>query len=209
MGSVCIALAPDLFGSSAESMQAYFSTAFPQDLRRIGLTRPDRIVAQEIMKDEAAVFFGGPEWTNVAQDLAVIAPGHRLDFVLSVFMVTLTDQCIFTHRQDLYPQWRRRTGFPKFGWCGFGAHHENPLYLLGTPEREGLIDTDQAIERMPAFVDFLIGETERYFKACDFGLTVRDYVEFIRRDDAYSFGEGALVPAFTQAFEQAVEAMDR
>ncbi|WP_125477685.1 hypothetical protein [Caballeronia terrestris] len=61
MWSACIALRPDFFRSSAESMQAYFSTAFPQDLWRIGLTRPNRIVAQEIMKDEAAVFFGGPE----------------------------------------------------------------------------------------------------------------------------------------------------
>ncbi|GJH13604.1 hypothetical protein CBA19CS11_32220 [Caballeronia novacaledonica] len=161
------------------------------------------------MKDEPAVFFGGPEWANVAQDLAVIAPRHRLDFVLSVFMITLTDQCIFTHRQDLYPEWRRGTGFPKFGWCGFGAHHENPFHLLRAPEREGLIDTDEAVERMPAFVDFMICETKRSFKACSFGLSVRDYVEFIRRDGAFSFDEGFLVPAFRQAFERAVEAMDR
>ncbi|SAL79277.1 hypothetical protein AWB67_05416 [Caballeronia terrestris] len=108
-------------------------------------------------------------------------------------MITLTDQCIFTHRQDLYPEWRGGTGYPKFGWCGFGAHQENPFHLLGAPEREGLIDTNEAIERMPAFVDFMICETKRYFKACSFCLSVRDYVEFIRRDGAFSFDEGVLV----------------
>lgn len=190
-------------------MQKYFSTAFPQDLKRIRLERPNRIVAREIMKDEAAVFFGGREWANVSHDLAAVAPDHRLNFVLSVFMITLTDQCLFTHRRDLYPAWRRQTAFPKFGWCGFGAHHENPFQLLWAPEREGLVDVDEAAGRMPAFVDFLIGETRRYFEASSFDLHIHDYVELIRRDAAFSFDVGAIVPCFKQMFDRAAQALDR
>ncbi|WP_349606867.1 hypothetical protein [Cupriavidus sp. DF5525] len=189
-------------------MQEYFHNAFPRELARLTLRRPSGIVAREIMEDNHALFFGGEAWASVVTDLAGIPRGHRTNFVHSLFMITLTDQCLYTYRRDLYPKWRARTRFPKFGWSGFGPHHENPLYLLWAPERDGLIDTKEAVSRMPRFVAFLVAETQRYFESCGFDLDVRNYMRLIREDTAYNLDKGVLIPCFKQAFERVAAEMD-
>ncbi|EIM98543.1 hypothetical protein WQE_23483 [Paraburkholderia hospita] len=190
-------------------MKKYFHETFPQDLSRIRLKRANRIVEREILKDERSAFFGGQAWANVSADLSVIPQARHLNFVLSLFMITLTDQCLYTYRQDLYPEWRRQTAFPKFGWTGFGVHNENPFYLLWAPEREDLINRNDAVEQMPQFVDFLIDETTRYFEVCGFDLDISDYLNVIRNDAAYAFNEGIVVPCFKQAFALAIATMNR
>lgn len=184
-------------------MNDYFYRSFPRELSCLQLHRPSRNVSHEIMNDEWAVFFGGQAWANVRADLSCIVPAHRTNFVLSLFMIMLTDQCLYTYKKDLYATWRERTAFPKFGWAGFGPHHENPFYLLWVPERENLIDREKAIAQMPQFVVFLIGETQRHFKECGFSLTIPDYIKLICQDAAYSMNDGVIIPRFKREFELA------
>lgn len=180
-------------------MRDYFYSVFPGQLKQLSYSRPNPI-AGKAFGVENVPFFGGRDWKNVASDLAGIPPSDRVPFVLSVFMIVLTDQALYTNSPDNYERWRRHTAFPKFGWTGFGIHNENPFKLLWAPERERLVDAEDLIAAMPDFVDFLIAETAQVI--AQYSLTVAPATHFdgVLRDPAYQFNEGTVVPAFKAAF---------
>jgi len=64
-------------------MHDYFYQRFPSQLARLEFRRPNDIVRKHIMRDPAVVFFGGPDWENVRDDLASVPEEDRSRFILS------------------------------------------------------------------------------------------------------------------------------
>jgi hypothetical protein len=182
-------------------MHDYFYGRFPLQLARLTFRRPNDVVCEQIMRDPGVVFFGGPDWENVATDLGTVPETDRPRFILSLFMVVLTDQALYTYFRDAYEAWRRRTNFPKFGWSGFGPHNENPFKILWAPEREGIIDIHGLLALIPEFMRFFVGETRTYFRQHLPAVGVRNYFDAIRGDRGYAFHQGVVVPRVKAEFE--------
>ena len=175
-------------------MHDYFHQRFPAQLARIAFRRPNDVVREHIMQDPGVVFFGGRDWETVAEDLATVPAADRSRFILSLFMVVLTDQVLYTHFHESYNAWRRETNYPKFGWSGLGPHNENPLKILWAPEREQIVDINKLLALIPEFVKFCVNETTTYFQQHLPAIEVGAYFDAIKGDGGYSFSEGAVVP---------------
>lgn len=181
-------------------MKNYFYSTFPEHLRLLDFNRPNRVI-QEYMNNDPIVFFGGPNWENAVNDLSRIPEEYRPHFLLSLFMITLTDQCLFTHHRHLYEEWRRETNFPKFGHSGFGIHNENPLIILRAPEEKGLIKIDATSEMMPEFVGFFLEETRKLLDKTSSTTNLENYIRSIKNDRDYQINEGILIQAFKRELE--------
>ncbi|WP_146219334.1 hypothetical protein [Sphaerotilus hippei] len=181
-------------------MKNYFYSKFPEHLSLLDFNRPNRVI-QEYMNNDPIVFFGGPNWENAANDLSRIPAGHRPHFVLSLFMITLTDQCLFTHHRHLYEEWRMKTNFPKFGHSGFGIRNENPLIILRAPEEKGLIEIDATSKMMPEFVGFFLEETRKLLDKTSSTTNLENYIRSIKNDRDYQLNEGILIQAFKRELE--------
>lgn len=182
-------------------MRDYFFGRFPSQLGLLAFRRPDSVVLEHIMCDPSVVFFGGPDWENVANDLRQVPENDRPQFVLCLFMVVLTDQALYTYFRDSYDGWRRRTNFPKFGWSGFGPHNENPFKLLRASERNQVVSADSILNLIPRFVRFFVDETSEYFQQHLPAVDVRGYYRAIRGDMGYAFNQGVVVPRFKAEIE--------
>jgi len=182
-------------------MNEYFYQEFPEHLKLVEFKRPNLIILER-EQDSALNFFGGKDWGNVSEDLSYIPKSKRANFILSLFMVVLTDQCLFTCFSDSYPIWRKQTGFPKFGWSGFGPHNENPLKLLWAPEREKEVDNTEVIEDMPNFVDFMIKTVKDFFNQNLSDVKYTDFFDAIINDSAFEFSEGEIVKSFKTVLQQ-------
>ena len=183
-------------------MRDYFYNIFPQQLRALEFHKPNQIVREHIMIEEEVVFFGGQDWKNVSDDLSHIQLKDRSRFILSLFMVVITDQYLYTYKPSAYQLWREKTNFPKFGWSGFGSHNENPLKILWAPERENVINTDEVLGLMPQFVNFLIEDTNIYFRKNLPDTDLEDYFQGIKSDSSYLFNDGQVVQCFKSVFEK-------
>lgn len=139
-------------------MHEYFCKKFPAELQKLEFL-PAPAHLSKLYDLDGAVFFGGPGWSNVEKDLAAIPSGTRTQFILSLFMVVLTDQALFTWHPEAYRKWRDATPFRKFGYFGFGIHNENPCKLLEAPVTAGMEKIDTLTAAMPEFVQFLISES--------------------------------------------------
>ena len=182
-------------------MRDYFYNTFPSRLRLLEFRRPNQIVREHIMRDDSVVFFGGRDWESVSDDLSQISEEDRPYFILSLFMVVLTDQCLYTYQPNSYRVWRQKTNFPKFGWSGFGPHNENPLKILWAPEREHAVIINDVLNLIPHFVTFMLEETRNFFSRNLPEVDPLDYFECIRKDSAYTFDEGQIVQRFKTEFE--------
>ena len=165
-------------------MEAYFLGQFPKDLTLLHTKLPNSVLREHLKAD--AVFFGGEEWSNVAADLAGIAPATRPHFILSLFMVISTEQCLHARFPQAHPAWRARTGFPLFGWSGFGVHNENPYHILRAPVAAGLVDEAAAVALAPAFGQLFSSEVAAYFASTGLGVRPGDLFAALRADETYA-----------------------
>ena len=175
-------------------MNAYFYKQFPSQLALLTFSRPNNIVREHIMKDDAVVFFGGRDWENAKADLSRISEIDRPKFILSLFMIVITDQCLYTHFRQTYQTWRQKTNSPKFGWSGLGPHNENPFKIIWAPERDNVVDPNLMITILPDFVAFMKSETKNYFSNNLSSIPAESFFSAIKNDEAYAFAEGIVVP---------------
>ena len=176
-------------------MNEYFYQEFPEHLKLIGFKRPNQTVL-DVEQDISLIFFGGKDWENVSADLSCIPKNKRPQFILSLVMIALTDQCLFTYFSESYPKWRKQTGFPKFGWSGFGPHNENPLKLLWAPEREKEVDSVELIDEIPGFVIFFMESVETFFSQNLSDVQYTEFFDAIINDSSFEFSEGEIVKSF-------------
>jgi hypothetical protein len=111
----------------------YILTGFIGDLNMIIYTESD-----------GRKFFGGPEWKNFNEDTKHVKKENLAYFCFCLFSMVCSDQNMYSNFRFAYPKWVKRTQklYPKFGWAGFGEHHEKPRFLLTVPEKHG---TDMSI----------------------------------------------------------------
>lgn len=191
-------------------LKNYFYNDFPSQLGRIVAGK------KTVGFDEKHVFFGEDEWKYFEQDMQKVATENRPAFLLSLFMIILTDQAVYTYEKDLHPVWREKTMFPNFGHWGFGPHNENPLLILAKADTDAELSS-HAIALMPEFAKFLAEETQEYF-AKMFGdkVDVEEYFAAILNDNGYKIvsqkpedeelRNSKTVAAFKQCFEAELKA---
>jgi hypothetical protein len=184
------------------SIAEYFYKQFPRDLAKFDMSKPNDVLAAAT---EPAVFFGGPDWENVRRDLAKVSKGNREKCVLSLFMVTITEQVIYTYHRTSYATWRSRTGFPKFGWSGYGFHHENPFILLQRPVDAGVVTAEQLCPLMPKFTRFYLQATEDYLKRHLPQIKMAKFLRGLMRDHAYVEASGPVALEFKRCLEAEVQ----
>jgi hypothetical protein len=189
-------------GQLYKQLYDYFYHSFPAQLAKLDLQTPNETIL-EVERDSALVFSGGREWEHVRADLAKVPEADRSLFILSLFMVVLTDQALYTYFPQSYETWRQHTMFPKFGWSGFGPHNENPFWILRVPEREGLIASDAVIGLIPEFVRFLAEETTTRFRQWLPAIDVTAYFNALRGDKDYAadFAESTIIPRFKKELD--------
>jgi len=49
---------------------------------------------------------------------------------------------MFKYFNENYVAFREQTNYPKFGWCGFGPHYENPRKILDLPPENSYLNLD-------------------------------------------------------------------
>jgi hypothetical protein len=168
-------------------MDSYFHGPFKHDLTLLHTRKPNSIVVEHMLhSDPSAVFFGGGEWKQCSEDLAGISPATRPHFILSLFMVIITEQCLHAYFPAAQRAWRARTGFPLFGWSGFGIHNENPYHILRKPVAAGLVDEAAAVALAPAFAAFFQAEVASYFSASGLSVSAAEFFASLRADDTYA-----------------------
>ena len=177
-----------------QSFKAYFRGPFRRDLKSLRFVEPMR------PRIFGAVFFGGQSWEKAEGDLAAIEIAFRPHFVLSLFMVIITEQCLHARFPAAHRVWRARTGFPLFGWSGFGVQNENPFHILHAPAVAGLVDAAAAVALVPAFSTFFRAEVADYF--ADNGINVHptDFFAALRSDETYGPATEGLVRGQRGAF---------
>lgn len=181
-------------------MQGYFYGRFQSQLSSLEFKQPKKF-ERDFKGDDALIFFGGRDWANVGKDLLRIPTQDRARFVLSLFMIVLTDQCLYARWNDAYAVWRRKTSYPKFGWIGFGSNNENPLKILWAPERENMVSVDTVLALMPEFVKFMKQELAGFFTTHIAQVNTPDFLDSIKRDYALTFDEGKIVKGFKKELE--------
>ena len=114
-----------------------------------------------------------------------VSVGYRHTFLLSLFMIILTDQAVYTYEENLRQIWRKKTMFPNFGHWGFGPHNENPLWILAKADTNAELSA-RVNALMPEFAKFLVEETQEYF-AKIFGdkIDMKGYFAAILNDSGY------------------------
>jgi hypothetical protein len=151
------------------------------------------------LNDKDLIQFGGKNWSKVEADLKDIDVELRPMFVLCLFALVATDQCMQTYFKPHYANWRAQTNYPKFGWIRFGLYNENPLRLLSVPEKLQLVDAEQTCALMREFVGFYRTLVADYCHVHAPLISADAFFSKLVQDDIFSRGEGEVDAAFIQA----------
>ncbi len=180
------------------SIVKYFDHGFQSDIGKLQFTEVPKVL-KEILNDKDLIQFGGKNWSRVQEDLQGIDAPLRPMFVLCLFALVATDQCMQTYFKPYYADWRAQTAYPKFGWTRFGLYNENPLKLLSVPEQMQLVDVAQTCALMRDFVGFYRSLVADYCHQHAPQLSADLFFSRLLQDEIFTMGEGQLVAAFKQA----------
>jgi hypothetical protein len=179
------------------NIEHYFNTDFQSDIAKLKFSEVPQVL-KDILHDQNLVLFGGKNWSHVKADLEPMDLEVRPLFVLCLFAVVATDQCMQSYFKQHYADWRNATAYPKFAWTRFGLYNENPLKLLSAPELAGLLDMSRASGLMREFVLFYRNLVADYFDMHATGLSAEMFFTKLLQDDIMALDEGLLVAAFKQ-----------
>jgi hypothetical protein len=180
------------------SIVSYFNHGFQRDIGKLQFSEVPQVL-KEILNDKDLIQFGGKNWFRAQDDLDDIEAELRPMFILCLFALVATDQCMQTYFKQHYADWRAQTAYPKFGWTRFGLYNENPLKLLSVPEQAKLIDVTKTCGLMHDFVDFYRTLVVDYCHQHAPQLSADLFFSRLLQDDIFSMGEGQVVAAFKQA----------
>ena len=179
------------------NIEHYFDTGFQSDIAKMQFSEVPQVL-KDILNDQELVLFGCKNWSHVEADLGPMDSEVRPLFVLCLFAVVATDQCMQSYFKPHYARWRSETAYPKFAWTRFGLYNENPLKLLSVPEQAGLLDTARTSGLMREFVLFYRNLVADYFDMHATGLSADMFFTKLLQDDIMALDEGVLVAAFKQ-----------
>jgi hypothetical protein len=180
------------------NIEHYFNTDFQSDIAKLKFSEVPQVL-KDILNDQNLVLFGGKNWSHVKADLEPMDFEVRPLFVLCLFAVVATDQCMQSYFKQHYAYWRSETVYPKFAWTRFGLYNENPLKLLSAPEMAGLLDTARTCGLMQEFLLFYRNLVADYFDMNATGLSAEMFFTKLLQDDIMGLDEGVVVAAFKRA----------
>lgn len=187
------------------TLENYFNSSFQSDVAKLQFRWVPQVL-KDILQDQELVLFGGKNWSTVEEDLALIDPENRPQFILCLFVLVATDQCMQSYFKAHYAHWRSQTGYPKFGWTRFGLYNENPLKLLSVPDVAGLVDVGLSTALLPEFTAFYRQQIQDYVRQHCPELTAEHFFGQLCRDAIFELHDGTLVPAFKQAMYTLMQA---
>lgn len=187
------------------SIVKYFHHGFQSDIGKLQFTEVPKVL-RDILNDKDLIQFGGKNWSRAQEDLQDIDPELRPMFVLCLFALVATDQCMQTYFKPYYADWRAQTAYPKFGWTRFGLYNENPLKLLSVPEQMQLVDVAQTCALMRDFVGFYRSLVADYCQQHAPQLSADLFFSRLLQDEIFAMGEGQLVAEFKQAASDLIQA---
>jgi hypothetical protein len=187
------------------SIVKYFNHGFQSDIGKLQFTEVPKVL-RDILNDKDLIQFGGKNWSHVQEDLQDIDPELRPMFVLCLFALVATDQCMQTYFKPYYADWRVQTAYPKFGWTRFGLYNENPLKLLSVPEQMQLVDVEKTCALMRDFMGFYRSLVTDYCHQHAPQLSVDLFFTRLLQDEIFEMGEGQLVAAFKHAASDLIPA---
>lgn len=181
-------------------MHDYFYQKFPGQFRRLKRHPADR---SQLNENIDLMFFGWNKWQDVEDDFWLIPLEDRPRFILCLFMVVMTDVCLYTYYNDVHKSWSKITQYPKFGGPGgFGATGiKNPFKVLLVPEEKKLVDVNKVVELIPEFVKFFLQETDNYFKTNLPNVNTAEFFNKIRNDRSYQINRGKIVKGLKKELE--------
>jgi hypothetical protein len=177
------------------SIENYFNHGFQSDIAKLQFSEVPQVL-MDILNDPHLVLFGGKNWVHAEADLQHIEAVDRPRFVLCLFAVVATDQCMQAYFKSHYPLWRNQTAYPKFGWVRFGLYNENPLKLFSAPENAHAIDTARTIGLMGEFMVFYRQLLADYCRQNAPELSADLFFSRLLNDKIMGFDEGSLITAF-------------
>ena len=169
----------------------YFYGPFANFMRVRLRTVPANEVLQNIVGDPHLRAFGGRDFSECEEVLALVSVQDRPRFLVCLFIAIVSDQNVFSHFRGSYFAWHQSTLMPKFGWSGLGLHNENPLKLLRVPADLGLVDEDKLVAEvecgMPCFVQIVHDSLQRFAP----NITAEDFFKSLLNDpDVREYGCG-------------------
>jgi hypothetical protein len=123
----------------------YRNQQFNVDLNSMHFIIPNEVILDNPLDfnlDEYTVFFGKQDWENLDRDIEQVEEENYKYFFLCLFTITIIDLTVFKYFNTQYIAFRENTKYPKFGWCGFGPHYENPRKILDLPAENGYLNLD-------------------------------------------------------------------
>ena len=90
-------------------IENYFEHDFQKDIAKLQFNEVPQVL-RDILHDPELLLFGGKNWSHLAHDLEHIEPNVRPAFILCLFAVVATDQCMQSYFKSHYPRWRTHTG---------------------------------------------------------------------------------------------------
>lgn len=180
------------------SIVHYFNHGFQRDIAKLQFHEVPQVL-KDILDDPNLVLFGGKNWPTVQDDLKNIDPEVRPMFVLCLFALVATDQCMQTYFKHEYADWRAQTQYPKFAWTRFGLYNENPLKLLSLPEQSGMLDAAKTCDLMREFAVFYRGLITDYCRVHAPELSSDQFFTRLLQDGIFGFNGGDVVASFKRA----------
>lgn len=180
------------------SIVHYFNRGFQRDIAKLHFSEAPQVL-KDILNDQSLVLFGGKNWPSVQDDLKNIDPDDRPMFVLCLFALVATDQCMQTYFKHHYTDWRAQTQYPKFAWTRFGLYNENPLKLLSLPEQSGMLDVDVTCDLMREFTVFYRGLITDYCHVQAPQWSPDEFFTRLLQDDIFGLNGGEVLAAFKRA----------
>lgn len=166
-------------------LKQYLENRFLRDLSTLPFNRPNDIMlthARNFRIDQQTIYFGGPDWENIENDIQHVEEADREYFFICLFTIVLIDLAMFTYFQQHYGTFRSRTGYPKFGWSGFGPHYENPTKLLLLPEQKGFTNYSYLRQNVNSYVQLFRSKCDSYFRAYNPEITTNTFIDAILKD---------------------------
>jgi hypothetical protein len=172
------------------SFESYLANQFQKDLGKLKLTPVrDRQGREDL-------FFGISYWADIDTDLARVAPGNRIHFLLALFTMVTVDENMHAHYREYYDDYREIVRLPKFGPT-IGPEHNNPKYILITAEQRGhLSENDLTPGLLDEAVELLKQDCAGFFAKAGLPIKVDDFLRSMMTDKAFQEEPGARETAY-------------
>jgi hypothetical protein len=160
----------------------YRNQQFNADLNSMKFIIPNEVILNnpsDFDLDQNTVFFGKQDWENLNIDIEHIEEENYKYFFLCLFTITIIDMTMFKYFNENYVAFREQTNYPKFGWCGFGPHYENPRKILDLPSENSYLNLN--VTDIDEYYSFFVLELEN--SLYNHGIESIDFIDKLLSDN--------------------------